>query len=283
MKKHLPSAAVLLLLLLVFCFRAFTAEQEDGAAGSGSSASIDTGYVLTPTAETEPEEQDDLLSSFETGSSSLHSMPDILVNGSSIREETVRVIVDGSTYISASSLIRALLPDADLRWQDNTLSVKVTGLSMTAVPGNAYFLVNGRYLYVPSTVILQEDELLLPVRVLAEALGCTTVYDESTENILIHRVGPFVTAGTYDEEELYWLSRIIFAEAGNQPMQGRIAVGTVIINRVASEHFPNTIKEVIFSPNQFSPVRNGMIYRDPDEESVIAAMLCLDVAREAGE
>lgn len=79
------------------------------------------------------------------------------------------------------------------------------------------------------------------------------------------------TANTYVEEDLYWLSRAIYSESGNQPMKGRIAVGTVILNRVADEAFPDTIQEVIFAPGQFSPVANGTIYRTPDEKSVIAA------------
>ena len=66
-------------------------------------------------------------------------------------------------------------------------------------------------------------------------------------------------------------------------MKGRIAVGTVILNRVANEAFPNTIKEVLFAPRQFSPVSNGTIFLTPDEQSVVAAKLCLDGVREAGE
>ena len=92
-----------------------------------------------------------------------------------------------------------------------------------------------------------------------------------------------VAEGVYDEESLYWLSRAIFSESGNQPMNGRIAVGTVILNRVANEAFPNTVKEVVFAPNQFSPVAIGTIYRDPDEDSIVAAKLCFDGTREAGE
>ena len=65
--------------------------------------------------------------------------------------------------------------------------------------------------------------------------------------------------------------------------QGRLAVGTVILNRVADPQFPNTVEEVIFEPGQFSPVSNGTIYREPDEDSLVAARLCLDGVREAGD
>lgn len=283
MKKHLPSAAILLALLLVLCFHAFTSEHSGSASESGAPISYHTGYFFSDPQETASAGYDQVISPITSSAISSRTDPDILVDGISIRDKTVRVIVDGSTYLSASVLIKAVVPDAEVRFADNCLTADSSGLSLTAVPGATYFQVNGRYLYAPSTVILQNGEVLLPVRVLASALGCSTTYDIETEDIIVRRIEPFVSAETYNEEDLYWLSRIIYAESGNQPMQGRIAVGTVILNRVASDHFPNTIKEVIFSPNQFSPVSNGMIYRDPDEESTIAAMLCLDGAREAGD
>ncbi|MPM79138.1 hypothetical protein SDC9_126170 [bioreactor metagenome] len=69
-------------------------------------------------------------------------------------------------------------------------------------------------------------------------------------------------------------------------MNGKVGVGSVILNRVASPLFPNTIYDVIFDARggsyQFSPARSGVINREPNAESTIAAKLCLDGAREAG-
>jgi len=82
---------------------------------------------------------------------------------------------------------------------------------------------------------------------------------------------------------VYWLSRIIYAESGNQSLDGKIAVGNVVLNRVASPRFPNTVYEVIFQRNQFTPAMTGSINRTPSAESVIAAKLCLDGANTAGD
>ena len=79
------------------------------------------------------------------------------------------------------------------------------------------------------------------------------------------------------------LSRIIYAESGNQSLDGKIAVGNVVLNRVASPRFPNTVYEVIFQRNQFTPAMTGSINRTPSAESVIAAKLCLDGANTAGD
>ena len=86
----------------------------------------------------------------------------------------------------------------------------------------------------------------------------------------------------YNADSLYWLSHIIHAESGNQPLAGKIAVGNVVLNRVNSPLFPNTVYEVVFQRNQFTPVSNGSIYLEPNAESVIAAKLCLDGANTAG-
>lgn len=57
------------------------------------------------------------------------------------------------------------------------------------------------------------------------------------------------------------LSAIIYCEAGSQPYEGQIAVGSVIMNRVDSSSFPNSISGVIYQRGQFSPVASGRFAR----------------------
>ena len=59
--------------------------------------------------------------------------------------------------------------------------------------------------------------------------------------------------------ELDLLERLVEAEAGAEPLEGRIAVAQVVLNRVASSKFPNTIEGVIYQRNQFEPVAIGTI------------------------
>jgi spore germination cell wall hydrolase CwlJ-like protein len=67
------------------------------------------------------------------------------------------------------------------------------------------------------------------------------------------------TKESYTKAELRLLSAIIFCEAGSESYTGKVAVGIVVMNRVRSSKFPNTIKEVVYQKNQFSPARNGML------------------------
>lgn len=91
---------------------------------------------------------------------------------------------------------------------------------------------------------------------------------------------------TAESADLHWLSRIIHAEAGAEPYNGKVAVGNVIMNRVASTSFPNTIKGVIFEYYkgipQFSPVADGTIYNTPSAESVQAAKDALNGIKPVG-
>lgn len=83
----------------------------------------------------------------------------------------------------------------------------------------------------------------------------------------------------YDYEDLYWLSRIISAEAKGESFTGQIGVGTVVLNRVRSSQFPSTVKSVVFDTKygtQFTPVANGTIYNTPTQSAVVAAKMCLD-------
>ncbi|NMA82986.1 MAG: LysM peptidoglycan-binding domain-containing protein [Epulopiscium sp.] len=88
------------------------------------------------------------------------------------------------------------------------------------------------------------------------------------------------------DEDLYWLSRIIHAEAQGESYQGKVAVGNVVLNRVSSSQFPNSIKGVVFDKQngytQFSPVIDGSIYNTPNSDSVRAAKEVLAGAKPVG-
>lgn len=72
------------------------------------------------------------------------------------------------------------------------------------------------------------------------------------------------------------LERLVEAEAGGEPYEGKLAVATVVINRVKSNQFPNTIHGVIYQKNQFSPVENGAINRKASAESKRAVSQVVD-------
>lgn len=83
----------------------------------------------------------------------------------------------------------------------------------------------------------------------------------------------------FSSEELDLLARIVRAEAQAEPFEGKVAVAAVVLNRVESKKFPDTIRDVIYQRGQFQPVRNGQINKPADEESIKAVRAALTEMR----
>jgi len=77
-------------------------------------------------------------------------------------------------------------------------------------------------------------------------------------------------------EEIEMLTRIISGEARGEPLEGQIAVGAVVLNRVLSDDFPDTIEEVIFAEGQFIAIDDGYYDMQPTEKSYRAAIKALE-------
>ena len=75
----------------------------------------------------------------------------------------------------------------------------------------------------------------------------------------------------YTSSDLYLLAKGIYAEARGESCTGQVAVGAVILNRVASPKFPNTISGVIYQKNAFTAVSDGQINLSPDKTAMNAA------------
>ena len=83
----------------------------------------------------------------------------------------------------------------------------------------------------------------------------------------------------YTEEDLYWLSKIVMAETFYDTDEGQQAVANVVLNRVSSSGFPDSIYEVVWQKTgetwQFSPCGDGGIHREPDERAIENAKVIL--------
>lgn len=288
MKKHLPSAIILSALLLVLCLYSVSVENDANGPNSGTTEPV---YAAAPVASLSSTQSADYAET-EHDSAPMASLEvirtrfsdtQVIVNGVPLNDQAIRRQIDGVSYVAAVPVLEAAMPSADVTVENGTLRVTSPDLNLVAIEGDYFFQANGRYLYAPAGVLSDQGTLLLPAKSLAQAIG-HSLWDISKDRAISFQTsGSPIAAVDYPYEDLYWLSRAIYAEAGNQPMKGRIAVGTVILNRVANDQFPNTVKEVVFTPNQFSPVDNGTIYRTPDLISTVAAMLCLDGVKEADD
>ena len=84
------------------------------------------------------------------------------------------------------------------------------------------------------------------------------------------------SSSTSNSSNLNLLARVIYGEARGEPYSGQVAVGAVVMNRVKSSSFPNTISGVIYQSGAFDAVRDGQINLTPDSTAKKAAQDALN-------
>jgi len=213
----------------------------------------------------------------------------VCVNGTDADPEKLAFAEDGSVWVSLRHVSEAL-GAAEITWEggSQTACVKAEGLELTAAANAPYIIANGRYLYIENGCQTVDGRVMVPVKTLCTAFGADAQWDGESSSVIITSGSSPITSGDkfYSKTDLYWLSRIIHAEARGESFEGQIAVGSVVMNRVASEEFPDTVKSVIFdrrSGIQFSPAYSGSIYNTPYQSCVIAAKLALEGVSNVGD
>ena len=100
-----------------------------------------------------------------------------------------------------------------------------------------------------------------------EALGM----NDSVRVLDNEKSGSSTANSNYTSSDLYLLAKCIYAEARGETYTGQVAVGAVILNRVASSSFPNTISGVIYQKGALTAVSDGQINLEPDKTAMNAA------------
>ena len=211
--------------------------------------------------------------------------------------QSMPVYIDGllsaRAYVSGETVF--LPPEAvcaaaglSMSWsEDNgTLTLSVPGAVLTGYKDDGYFEADGRYIYAPDGWLIKGDVLYLPSdtveRLFGVEISVSAKRDRlelSTDKLTVMSGGASYYELNYDAELLYWLPQIINAEAKFEPLAGQIGVGNVVMNRLSSPDFPDTIFEVIYDTEhtvQFEPISTGGIFQEPTEQATIAAYLCLE-------
>lgn len=102
-----------------------------------------------------------------------------------------------------------------------------------------------------------------------KALGMTGSY-----NALLQQSGSSSSNGSvggFSSSDVYLLAKTIYAEGRGEPYIGQVAIGAVVLNRVRSAQFPNTISGVVYQKHAFTAVTDGQINLTPNETAMKAA------------
>ena len=206
--------------------------------------------------------------------------PNLVIDGQPAPLTLSKWMCGSTTYVSLGAMSQLLDPTAQISWDGTNVTVTTGKLLLTARMGQLYIVANDRYLYVPEQVRVSEDgQLSVPLRTVAEAFGATVSYNGATGVVTVNRGSGAIAqgGGFYNQDDLFWLSRVIYRESGNQSLEGQMAVGNVVLNRVADPIFPDTVEGVLAQKNQFSTYQSGVLAAtEPSESSIIAAKLVMD-------
>ena len=208
-----------------------------------------------------------------------YSRPNVTVGNKTLTVQGV--IINGVSYIpfrQAASAISGSTYSYDSKTK--TATMKAPGLEITAGDGCYVTYANGRVLFSTTpNVIMSDGRMYIPASVFAKAVGMTLKENGGKLNIT-GSYNPILSGDRfYRSDEVFWLARIIHAESRGEALIGQIAVGNVVLNRVKSAYYPNTIYGVIFDRKygvQFSPILDGTIYNTPGYSATLAAKIALE-------
>ncbi len=194
------------------------------------------------------------------------------------------LLINGSLYLPMRAFSERVGASVSYNSLTRTLTVSAQGIYITVSDGTYVTYANDRPLFTgQNSVIMSDGRMYVPISAVMKAFGLKytrggggTVAVSGTYSPLRH------ASSFYRSDEVLWLSRIISAESRGEPLLGQIAVGSVVMNRVFSKAYPNTIYGVIFDRRygvQFSPILDGSIYNTPTYNCMLAAKICLEGTR----
>lgn len=191
-------------------------------------------------------------------------------------------IRSGMPYVSLADMAQALGGGAEVSFDEDSgtlTAVTRTGMTISAADGENCAEANGRCLYVPSGVEQSGSDVLLPLDTAAALFGAASSWDPDSQTAYVAEGNGVIESGDsfYDANYLFWLSRVIYLEAGNQSLECMISVGNAVMNRVVSPDYPDTIEEVLAQKNQFTTWQSGALRNAvPTAKAVRAAKLVLE-------
>ena len=219
----------------------------------------------------------------------------VKVNGDSLYSSR-DLLKSGVTYVPLRAFSNAVYEGFDITWiaTTKTAVVRVGDYILKARVGDRFVTVNDKRIESSAPNLLIVNRIHVPVRSVCTAMGLDVSWNSRRSLVSVSgnysvndNVRPpnenFPENGVnIDSKDLYWMSRIIHAESAGEPMAGKIAVGTVVMNRVNSSLYPDNVYDVIFDRKfgtQFTPVASGTIYNEPSAESIEAARRVLSGER----
>lgn len=211
------------------------------------------------------------------------------VNGKFIKTDAPPYIKDGRTFVSLRFISQAL--GADISWvkEENKALVVTEQRLMELYVGKKEILINGEPFTIDSSVEINNSRAMVPLRFISETLGCKVDWDPKYYTLSINNDKLTVPASsvykrTYTDEDLLWLARIIHVEGKGLSLDTKVAIANVVLNRIKSPAYPDTVQGVIFQRGQFPPAyKSGFKTLVPTQECITAAKMAYEGVNNIGK
>ena len=214
---------------------------------------------------------------------------DIRVNDDFLKVDSRPYIEEDTVFAPIRAISEALGGAVEWNADARYASIHCGGNEITLYADGGGIYLNGEKQSGKNPEI-RNGRFMVPVRAISNLLGAEVDWNDEYRYVEVTADGielpDSMTDHTYTHDDVYWLARIIHAESQGESFEGKLAVGDVILNRVESSEFPNTIYDVIFDRNyaiQFEPVANGTVYNTPGKDSIAAAKLAMTSESSIGD
>lgn len=223
-----------------------------------------------------------VISAYAVDSYGGYNVPvDIDINGSFVKCTQKPILIDGTTYIPLRAFSDAVGGSVEWDSAQNCATMTKDGHTFSFYTEMDYCLIDGEKKNYPSVVY--KDLTFIPVRAVSETLGYTVEWDDFYLTVKITAPNVEIADANKDKsytyEDVLYLGKITHIESGYQHFKVKLGVAGTVVNRVKSNLFPNSIKDVIFDKKygvQFPPAHTDKINRTPSKESIIAAKCVLN-------
>lgn len=206
----------------------------------------------------------------------------VTLNGQPLEFSSME-IYEGTLFVSADALAHYMEGSISYDPFSTVLRFFAKGSMIQMRLGEQEAKIKGETVDMGSSPFLLDERVLIPLRFIMESYKAMVSWNEEDRVVEIvmdeeiEEVQPYAGdfALEYTPEEFDLLVRCISSEAGDQPYEGMVAVGAVVINRALNSRFPNTIHDVIYQPGQFSVVGDNRINLPVKDGAHDAAMAAL--------
>lgn len=203
--------------------------------------------------------------------------PSVHLNGVELAFDSQPYIVDGRTMVPVRAISEAL--GAEVGWDGETEIITISIFETTTLYlkiGIGAYTINGNSYVIDAAPEIRDGRTMVPLRFVAEGLGCQVVWNEETASVELAKEGfvideTFAVNNDYTEEDLLWLARIVNVEGLDIGYEAKLAIANVVLNRVKGDEYPETVYTVIKDDAyavQFPPAHKDSFQSlEPDTES----------------